>query len=177
MNFSPQKNIRLPRDQYIGRRIYLVTVCCKGRRPVFALSRRCEIAIETLRTVSTAMHFLVHAYCIMPDHVHFLVEGATETSDLHALVTRWKQRIGYRLRLASVPELWQERYYDHILRKAEDADGVAWYIWMNPVRKGLVDSPAQYPFSGSFTVEWPKSPMTGREWRPPWRESDKPTAD
>jgi len=66
--------------------------------------------------------------------------------------------------------LWQSRYYDHILRKAEDSDSIAWYIWMNPVRQGLVNKPEEYPFSGSCTVAWPPDGKKPDEWVPPWKK-------
>ena len=52
--------------------------------------------------------------------------------------------------------LWQRSFFDHALRKEEALQEVASYIWENPVRKGIVDQPAKYRWSGSFT--WP-------EWR------------
>jgi putative transposase len=105
----------------------------------------------------------------MPDHVHFLLEGKTETSDLHVFVARFKQKTGYLFRMELGRDLWQERYYDHTLRQAADSEDVAWYIWMNPIRKGLITEPSQYPFSGSFTVDWPKNPKKEPPWRPPWK--------
>ena len=47
--------------------------------------------------------------------------------------------------------LWQEGYYDHVLREADDVAEVIAYIVNNPVRAKLVVSPAEYPFWGSFT--------------------------
>ncbi|MBN2380988.1 hypothetical protein JXM67_14415 [candidate division WOR-3 bacterium] len=44
--------------------------------------------------------------------------------------------------------MWQRGYYDHILRKEEDLEIVANYIWGNPVRKGLAETIEEYPFSG-----------------------------
>jgi putative transposase len=45
-------------------------------------------------------------------------------------------------------KLWQDNYYDHILRKTEDAAGIARYILANPVRKGLVREPEEYQWLG-----------------------------
>ena len=51
--------------------------------------------------------------------------------------------------------LWQQSFYDHALRKAEDVLDVAAYIFENPVRAGIVDDPADYPWSGSLVwKEW-----------------------
>ena len=45
--------------------------------------------------------------------------------------------------------LWQDSYYDHVVRPEENLAGIACYIIQNPVRARLVASPLEYPFSGS----------------------------
>lgn len=165
----PRKDIRLARGEYVGKRIYFVTICTEQRRPIFRECGRARIAVEELRKVADRMHVLVHAFCVMPDHVHILVEGKTLTSDLVRFVRQWKQGTGYMFRRELPPRFWQRRFHDHVLRRAEDSESVAWYIWMNPVRKGIVAEPQAYPFSGSFTVEWPKTPPHEPSWMPPWK--------
>ena len=156
MFIAPRKQIRLMPDQYIGRAIYFVTICTQGRLPIFNDANRCKAAIEALNRTALSAQFLVHAFCVMPDHAHLLLEGGGAGSNLVKFVNQWKQLTGYLFRNELHRSFWQRRFYDHILRHAEHSDAVAWYIWMNPVRKGMVAQPDQYPFSGSFTVEWPK---------------------
>jgi putative transposase len=172
MFVAPRMQIRLPRDQYLGTKIYFVTICCEDRRSIFLDANRAERAIEALKRISDAMGFLVHAYCLMPDHVHVLAEAQSATSNLIKFVAQWKQSTGYLFRDEPPRRFWQRRFYDHILRRPEDSDSVAWYIWRNPVRKGIVAEASQYPFSGSFTVEWPKNPQANERWVPPWKERD-----
>jgi putative transposase len=167
MFVAPCKQIRLPRDQYLGTKIYFVTICCEDRRAIFLDANRAERAIEALKRISKAMRFLVHAYCLMPDHVHLLVEAQSATSNLIKFVAQWKQSTGYLFRHELPRRFWQRRFCDHILRRPEDSDAVSWYIWMNPVRMGIVAEASQYPFSGSFTVEWPTISPPGVQWRPP----------
>ena len=45
--------------------------------------------------------------------------------------------------------LWQDGFYDRILRRDEDSLDVAAYIVANPVRAGLVHRVTDYPYSGS----------------------------
>jgi putative transposase len=117
------------------------------------------------------MKFLIHAYCFMPDHVHFLVEGQAPSSDLVQFVGQWKQTTGYLFRNDLPSRFWQKRFHDYVLRKASESEAIAWYIWLNPVRKKIVATPEQYPHSGSFTVEWPKiAPRPPSiPWLPPWK--------
>ena len=53
--------------------------------------------------------------------------------------------------------LWQEGYFDHVLRDEEAVITVARYVFANPVRKGLCDEPREYAFSGSLV--WSKEQL------------------
>jgi putative transposase len=98
------------------------------------------------------MAFAVLAYCVMPDHVHLLVHGRRHTSDLRRFVKRVKQSTGQRYSQKAKRPLWQEGYYDRVLRPEEAEAMVARYIIENPVRAGLVTTPSDYPYVGSD--EW-----------------------
>ena len=170
MYTTPRKQIRLPPDEYLGTSISFVTICCQNRVPVFADGTRSAAAIEALKRVSQSMQFLVPAFCFMPDHVHLLMEGTAPGSNLLRFVAQWKQQTGYMFRNDVSRKLWQRRFYDHILRSDDNAEAVAWYIWMNPVRGGIVGEPHEYPFSGSFTEKWPKMNAPAKTWNPPWKK-------
>src|SRR5690348_15213373 len=113
---TPRKQIRLPPDEYLGTALSFVTICCQDRLSIFSESTRSMAAIEALRCEAKSRQFLVHAFCLMPDHIHFLAEGAAPNSDLLRFVAQVKQRTGYILRNDVTNELWQRRFYDHILR-------------------------------------------------------------
>ena len=107
-----------------------------------------ETVSQFLRTASDE-HFLVLAYCLMRDHAHFLVEGATARADVRRFAKMSKQRSGAAHALRCGGRLWQEGYHDRILRKDEDVKEIARYILEHPVRAGLVRAPAEYPYLGS----------------------------
>ena len=85
----------------------------------------------------------------MPDHVHVLVEGLADDSDLRGFVRDAKQRSGFAFAQRSGRRLWQDGYYDHVLRDDESTIAVARYIFENPVRAGLARRVDAYPHSGS----------------------------
>jgi len=78
------KNIRLNDTSYTGKRTYFVTQCCHERRRYFADPVRCEWLLRHVREISTAHSFAILAYCIMPNHIHLLVDGLLPTSDFPA---------------------------------------------------------------------------------------------
>lgn len=166
---SLQKNIRLPADRYQGERWHFVTICCAERRRVFAHAKHASWIVEELRRHAAAHNFSVHAYCAMPDHLHGLAAGTGATSNLLKFVKSLKQKTGYEFRKMFRRDLWQKKFYDHILRKDDAIDRVAGYIWMNPVRAGICDDPREYAYSGSFTIDWTKGMAPIGEWVPPWK--------
>jgi putative transposase len=105
----------------------------------------------------------------MPDHLHALIFGLDSVSDMLVLMKSLKQKTAYEFQRGFRQPLWQKKFYAHILRPKDSPAGVAPYIWMNPVRKGLCKSPLDYPFSGSFAIDWKTIISPSEAWMPPWK--------
>ena len=168
------KNIRLDAANYTGKRAYFATQCCHERRKYFADPVRCEWLLSHLRCLSVSYGFAIPAYCVMPDHVHLLVDGLAPTSDFLKLMKSLKIMTSREFALESNLPLWQKKYFDHILRPKESMDAVAWYIWLNPVRGGLARAAGLYPFAGSFTSTIPKRLAWPETWVPPYKVKRRP---
>ncbi len=85
----------------------------------------------------------------MPDHLHVLAEGTTIEADLRRFVSAFKQQTGFWFARQCRARLWQDGYYDRVLRSDEETPDVVRYILDSPVRAGLVMLFDQYPYSGS----------------------------
>ena len=164
------KDIRLKREAYLGPQKYFVTLCCFERQPVFREEPRGRWALVELLKCSLKHKFVLHAYCVMPDHLHLVAQGQAAECDLLRFVDNFKQRSGYHYKQECGRALWQSRYYDHILRAEDHVEDVACYVWWNPVRAGLCAEPKEYALSGSETLEWTKRTDEGTKWRPPWKK-------
>ena len=121
---------------------------------VFIDSNVVQVALAQVLQSAVLHAFAVLAYCFMPDHLHLLAAGQLESADLNAFAKDVKQRIGYHAPRPRAATIWQKGYYDRILRDDEEILTVAKYILANPVRKGLVQEPRDYPFSGSAVWSW-----------------------
>jgi REP element-mobilizing transposase RayT len=91
--------------------------------------------------------YWLHTAIVMPDHVHMLFVPIEEWS-LDRIMRRVK---GVSARLINQElqrrgPLWQDESFDRILRSDEDVSRKGEYIANNPVRKGLVATPAEYPW-------------------------------
>ena len=164
-------NIRLNPIHYRGPRWFFITLCCESRSPVFSDFKIAQDLIECLKTTAEKCRFGVHAFCVMPDHFHALVAGVAPDSDLLLFVRNFKRASNREYSNESGVPLWQKKFYDHILRPKDSPEAVSWYIWMNPVRKGLCNLPNEYPYSGSFTDQWEKKAQPQDLWAPTWKSN------
>ena len=133
----------------LSKQRYFLTFCARDRLPVFRDAQIVEQTLMQFRRTSTIACFVILAYCLMPDHAHLLVEGFHSDSDFKRFAKMAKQRSGGVYARSRHARLWQEGYYERVLREDDDARDLARYIVNNPVRAGLVESPADYPFVGS----------------------------
>jgi putative transposase len=156
-------------DAYEGRGWYFFTICCHRRRPVFRDAELASWLVEKLKVHATGIGFQLHAWCVMPDHLHILIEGATESSRALEFIARFKQVTAFEAKFKLNGKLWQRLSFDHVLRPGDSPDPVAWYIWMNPVRANLCAAPEDYPFSGSMTFDWKRKNPPSVPWMPPWK--------
>jgi len=143
---------RLPPAQYVGKQRYLLTICCSQRQQHFADAQNVEQVCKEILRTATANQVAILAYCFMPDHLHLLAEGLTETADLTRFVKLAKQRTGYAFRRRHDAVLWQESWHDHIIRPSEDPKAALRYLLENPLRAGLTRTVADYPHIGSGTM-------------------------
>ena len=144
------KRPRLKDFEYIGTYAYFVTILTKDRGAYFRQVEVVDGLIAILVKKARSERFDVLAYCFMPDHLHLLVIGKDDNSNLKKFINLFKQESGYWFKKNYNENLWHISYYDHILRKEESIEGVAIYILENPVRKGLVSHFREYRFSRSF---------------------------
>ena len=88
----------------------------------------------------------------MPDHLHLLTSG-DEKTNLIKFIKTFKQITGYNFKKTTGRKLWQKSFHDHVVRKEENLNSIAEYIFNNPVRNGLVADYEDYPFLGQIIVE------------------------
>jgi putative transposase len=162
-----RKSTRLSPPNYLGQKIYFITVCCDHRHGYLADPATAKQVLAILHEVTTKLTFLLHAYCAMPDHLHFLVHGLNPHCKLLRLMKEFKSRTAYLFKQEHGQQLWEMSYYDHIVRKTNALEPVACYFWNNPVRKGLCKRPEEFPFSGSCTIDWIKSARAENSFVPP----------
>jgi REP element-mobilizing transposase RayT len=85
----------------------------------------------------------------MPDHLHALLEGRTARANCRKCADVFRRRSGLDFRRREGTRLWQEGYFDRVLRNEEATVDVVGYIVLNPMKAGLCADPRDYLLSGS----------------------------
>ena len=115
-------------------------------------------------------HFFCPVYCVMPDHFHMIWCGVHPDSDQRKAMTFLKRYLSPPIK----PAEFQKQSYDNVLReedrKRDAFQSTCFYILENPVRKGLVTTAVDWPFSGCIVPGYPDlSPHEDRYWDLFWQ--------
>jgi putative transposase len=148
-----RQRIRLDGPIYaLDGQVFSVTIGTSPRAPIFQSEEYGLACVRLLEDLRQAHGNSVYAYCLMPDHVHLLLE-VTPDSPLPGFVGKWKSLCYKARRERGNPRpFWQRSFFDRAIRSHEDLREVALYILHNPIRKGLVADFHAYPLCGS--LEW-----------------------
>jgi putative transposase len=127
-------------------RTYLVSAVTAGRRSLFHVTATAELLERTILDYRSQGKFLLHAFVIMPDHFHALITPAPDVSLEKAM-----QFIkgGFSFRLKSKFDVWMRSFNDSQISTEDKFMSCVRYIEENPVRRGLVATPQDYPFSSA----------------------------
>ena len=145
-NRRRRKSIRLSPEAYGHASAFFITMATFERYPWFHVHQALARAtIDELLRLAGQREAILWAWCLMPDHLHLLLQDA----DVVGFVRSLKGRLSVVGRaLDPGRRLWQRSFFDHGLRKEESVNDVCTYIWENPVRKGMVKTAGEYPWSG-----------------------------
>ena len=134
---------------YVGKYSYALEFTTDGRRTTFVEESVVRLVLEQILRAGTEERFSLVAYCFMPDHLHLVVRGLEDHSDGKAYIKSAKQLSAYYFKRAMRRRLWQRYGYEHVIRDDMELALTIRYLLANPVRAGLVNHPAEYPFLGS----------------------------
>ncbi len=104
--------------------------------------------LDTLNEQAQKFECLIHAYCLMTNHVHLLLTPMHENSAallMKHLGQRYVQYINRRYQRSGT--LWEGRFKSCLTQSEEYVLACYRYIELNPVRANMVEHPADYPWS------------------------------
>ena len=137
---------------------YFFTLVTHLRRPLLTLPKNIEQLKIAFKKVKNKYPFSQKAFVILPDHLHCLWQLPENDSDFS---TRWRLIKQYFSKEINMPinnrgekEIWQRRFWEHVIRDEEDWIKHMDYIHYNPVKHGYVNSVKDWTFSSySYWLE------------------------
>lgn len=91
----------------------------------------------------------LHAYVVMPNHVHALVTPKVAATKWLAPLKGFTAYRANQMLGSHGQAFWQDESYDHLVRSAAQFDRIVAYIGENPVTAALVAEAAEYPWSSA----------------------------
>jgi len=131
-----------------SRQLHFVTFSCHRRRPLLHTPARRELFEQALEDTRRSYRFFVTGYVVMPEHVHLLV-SEPERGVLARAIQAMKQSVARRTAPRAPEPFWQARYYDFNVWSEQKRIEKLNYMHMNPVKRGLVSRPEDWPWSSS----------------------------
>jgi putative transposase len=101
---------------------------------------------QELERVRLRYELVVTGYVLMPEHVHLLISEPNQAS-LSVAIQVLKQQSSRKLKNPDEPQFWQRRYYDFNVWSHAKASEKLKYMHRNPVARGLVAKPEEWPWS------------------------------
>jgi putative transposase len=155
MNKYPQ--VPPPLDRlFPSNPVFFVTACTYRRRTLLATNVVHNVFVRFSRRAYNEHGIAVGRYVIMPDHMHLFVCGPNdfELGRWMGMLKQCLEKVaGFTTSPAGRPlqkNIWQRRFFDHVLRNEESYSQKWEYVRNNPVRAGLVTDADESPFAGEI---------------------------
>ena len=151
---------------------YFFTVNCLQRKDNDSLVRNIDLLREVIAKVKKSHPFTIHAWVVLPEHMHCVIELPEDDTDF---ATRWM--LIKMLFSKSIPKnerrsatrierrergIWQRRYWEHLISDERDYQAHVDYVHINPVKHCLVKAVKDWPYStfhkmveqGVYAQDW-----------------------
>ena len=134
------------RIEYPGA-VYHVTSRGNEKKPVYRDDQDRENFLSTLDKVNKRYHWLCHAYCLMDNHFHLLIETSDGNLSIGMRQLNGVYTQAFNKRHRRTGHLFQGRYKAILIQKDSHLLEVCRYVVLNPVRSCLVEGPGQWRWS------------------------------
>jgi putative transposase len=144
------KHITRLEKVYIHDPVYFITTSTLHRRQILANDLAHEIGVEVWRNSERLYDWRIGQYIVMPDHVHFFCRPGPDAKPLKFFVGKWKEWTSKNLnRRANIfPPIWDEEFFDHLLRSSESFSEKWNYVVSNAINAGFVQRIQDWPYQG-----------------------------
>jgi putative transposase len=140
---------------YIGGLPYHIVQRGNNREACFIEDENYQFYLELWKQVSRKKGVSVHAYCLMTNHIHFLVtpnEQSSVSDTMKIVGSRYAQYINKKY--GRTGTLWEGRHSSSLVQEEKYLMACYRYIELNPVRANMVKRPEEYRWSSYGANAW-----------------------
>ena len=153
---------RYMRAQQLGGTFFFTVVTYRRRKLFYEANNRL-ILKKVILEVQSTHPFNIDAWVLLPEHLHCIWTLPERDTDFSKRWGQIKAKFSKKLSRPATP-IWQNRFWEHLIRDDRDLHTHLDYIHYNPVKHGLVASPGDWPSStfhryvekGLYPANWGK---------------------
>lgn len=127
--------------------VYHITARGNEQRSIYEDQKDRLIFFDILYEVKKRYNFFIHAYCLMDNHYHLIIETpeANLSNGMRQINGMYTQF--YNRKYSRVGHLFQGRYKSILIQKDSHLLEACRYVVLNPIRANIVKYPWQYTWS------------------------------
>ena len=132
---------------------YFLTAGTYNKTRLLQSDRMASLFCETLLGYRNAGKLQLHAFVVMPNHVHLLLsvpEGQTLERTMQFVKGGFSYEAGKRFGIRG--PIWQKSYVDRRVRDCSEYQSFVNYIHQNPVRAGIVGDAGAFSYSSANRI-------------------------
>ena len=140
---------------------YFITAGAYQKQHLLQSERSALLLIDVFLHYRNQQTYFLHEFVVMPHHVHLLMTPTGIT--IERAVGLIKGGFSYRRTkdLGLQGEIWQSSFHEWRVRDFAGYEGYRTYIHQNPVKAGLCEAAADFPYS-SASGHFPLDPIPQR---------------
>ncbi|MCQ3938853.1 MAG: hypothetical protein DPW18_17675 [Chloroflexi bacterium] len=148
MEDSYRTYLHTPPHYFVPNAMYMITASTLEKQHLLSESRRKEFFLQTLFERSHLLSWNIEAWAVLNNHHHFIAQAPEDAKTLKKLIQQVHSITAIQFnRWDNTPgrQVWQN-YWDTCLTYEKSYLARLRYVHENPVKHGLADNAADYPF-------------------------------
>ena len=143
-----------------GSNIYHVMLRGINRQNIFEEDEDRFRFLDTVIRCKEVSEFKLHAFVLMSNHIHFLIEPGSESLDVIFKRIGTSYAVWYNRKYQRAGHLFQDRFRSENVETDQYYMTVLRYILQNPVKAGMAGSPRDYRWSSYLAYEKGRGTLT-----------------
>lgn len=128
---------------------YFITVDAYQKQRLLQSERSALLLIDVFLHYRKQEKYLLHEFVVMPHHIHLLLTPTGITIERAVGLIKGGFSFRRTKELGLRGEIWQTSFHDWRVRDVEGYEGYRTYIHQNPVKAGLCQTSAEFPYSSA----------------------------